>query len=100
MVIWTNHAKERLAQRGISFGQADKTVRFPDNIKVSGTSKKFQKTFDGYSITVAVKREKNDWIVVSSWKSKSFDKKYQPFILERLIRFLINLLEQAFQSSR
>lgn len=97
MIVWTNHAKERLHQRGISFPEADQTVRFPSQIIEGGTSRKFIKNFSSYSIVVAVKKEGNNWIVASSWKKPNTRFEYKKFWLERLIRYCLDSLENLIR---
>jgi len=97
MIVWTNHAKERLRQRGISFPDADKTVRFPSKIIEGGTSRKFVKNFSSYSIVVAVKREGANWIVASTWKKSARITLHNQSLLERFIRFCLNNLENLIK---
>lgn len=97
MIVWTNHAKERLHQRGISFPEADQTVRFPSQIIEGGTSRKFIKNFSSYSIVVAVKKEGNDWIVASTWKKPTGPVHYQQNLLEKLIRYCLDGLEELIR---
>ncbi len=68
-VIWTNHLRERIQQRGLSPSLVDKAVRFPDEIVKSSTtdSNKHIKTINGYKIVAAVKRQGGDWIITSAW---------------------------------
>lgn len=97
MIVWTNHAKERLSQRGISFGEADQTVRFPSQIIQGGTSKKFIKNFNNYSVVVAVKKEGNNWIVASSWKKPTGTIQYNQNLLEKFIRYCLDSLEKLIK---
>ena len=97
MIVWTNHAKERLRQRGISFSEADQSVRFPSKIIEGGTSRKFIKNFNSYSIVVAVKREGNDWIVASTWKKPHGPAQYDKSLLEKLIRYCLDRLEDLIK---
>lgn len=97
MIVWTNHAKERLKQRGINFYEADQTVRFPSRIIEGGSSRKFIKYFPDYSVVVAVKREGNDWIVASSWKKPSGIMSYNQNLLEKFIRYCLDSLENLIK---
>ena len=97
MIVWTNHAKERLNQRGIGFYEADQTVRFPSKIIEGGSSRKFIKYFSDYSVVVAVKREGNDWIVASSWKKPTVGTSYKQNLLERFIRYCLDSLEDLIK---
>lgn len=69
-VIWTNHALERLGQRGLSQKMAYETFSMPDN-KFEGKnngSLEFQKKYSDSLVTViAKKNEKGEWVVLSCW---------------------------------
>ena len=68
--IWTNHAMERLGQRGLSQELAGQTFVNPDK-KVPGKltgSYEFQKRFGPSLVTVIAKpNEQNEWIILSNW---------------------------------
>lgn len=68
--IWTNHALERLGQRGLSQDLASQTFNRPDKSipgKQSGTME-YQKRFGPSLVTViAGKTEKNEWLILSCW---------------------------------
>lgn len=68
--IWTNHALERLGQRGLSQYIAWQTLTSPDRAipgKNNGTME-FQKQFGTSLVTViAKKNDKGEWIVLSNW---------------------------------
>ena len=68
-IIWTNHLRERIQQRGLSPSLVDTAVRFPDEIIKSSTtdSNKHIKVINGYKIVAAVKRQGGDWIITSAW---------------------------------
>jgi len=68
-VIWTNHLRDRIKQRGLDPSWVDTVVRFPDEIQPSSTtnSNKHIKTINGYKIVAAVKRQGNDWVITSAW---------------------------------
>lgn len=68
-VIWTNHLRERITQRGLNPDWVDNTVRFPDEIIPGNTpdSKRFIKIFNGYKIIVPVTRQGSDWVIMSAW---------------------------------
>lgn len=68
-VIWTNHLRDRIKQRGLNPNWIDTAVRFPDEVQQSSTtdSKKHIKTINGYKIVAAVKHQGNDWIITSAW---------------------------------
>lgn len=95
-VIWTNHLRERIVQRGLSPDLVDKAVRFPDFVTKSSStdSYKHTKIIDNYKITAAVKKQGSDWVITSAWWNYTSpwdkNKKSKPFFLEALIsKFLL-----------
>lgn len=101
-IIWTNHLKERLEQRGIAVASVDRAIRFPDWVEKSHTtnSSKHIKIIGHKQIVAAVKRQGNDWIVTSVWEKPYFSKTpYKRPLLERLIyRFVVWLENQIRRS--
>jgi len=69
-VIFTNHAINRLYNRGITQSDAWYTFKHPEGIlegKIPG-SKKFYKNYGDQRIEVVVRQnEKSEWIVLSCW---------------------------------
>lgn len=69
-VIWTNHALERLGQRGLSQELALQTFKNADIYyegKNPGTTE-FKKRFGTSTVTlIAKKNEKGQWVVLSNW---------------------------------
>ncbi len=69
-VIWTNHALERLGQRGLSQHMALETFKSPDK-KMAGKksgSIELQKKFNTSTVTViAAQSEKKEWLILSCW---------------------------------
>lgn len=105
-IIWTNHALERLGQRGLSQDLAWQTYRYPDSSfkgKQSGTTE-YRKRFEKSLITLIAKQnEKKEWIVLSCWidpplagsidaKKKDDYKKYQKS--SGLIKILLTIKKQ------
>lgn len=69
-VIWTNHAIEKMRDRGLSQDKAFEAFKHPD--KTFPAKKphalEFRKRFNGSFITViALQNEKNEWVVISAW---------------------------------
>lgn len=68
--IWTNHALERLGQRGLTQELAWKAFRYPENSK-RGKQKdswEYRKKFGNSTVTVIAKQnEKYEWIILSCW---------------------------------
>jgi len=103
-VIWTNHALERLRERGISQGDAWATFNRPDQSRKGSNQKGswvYYKTYGSEKIeVVAKKNEEGKWIVLSVWsrpvyektvkqKDRGEDKKTKPLWL-RLFHWWIN----------
>lgn len=70
-VIWTNHALERLAERGISQSDALATFNRPEQSR-SGSNERgswvYYRTYGNERIeVVAKKNEKGEWIILSVW---------------------------------
>lgn len=68
--IWTNHALERLIQRGLSQELAGQAFSSPDRIfsgKQPGTQER-QKKFENSLVTIISKQnERHEWIILSAW---------------------------------
>jgi len=88
--VWTNHAMERLLQRGLSQDWAWQTFQYPEKTsdgKQVGTME-YKRRFGDYQVTVIAKQnEYSQWIILSCWidppfpgsidiKNKDFAKKY------------------------
>jgi hypothetical protein len=69
-IIWTNHALERLSQRGISQEDGLKTFRNPDKSFPGKQENSFEfiKYFGDKKVTLIGKQnESRQWIIVSAW---------------------------------
>ena len=68
-VIWTNHALERLSQRGIKQGDAWATWSRPDQSRKGASGNwVYYRTFGSEKIEVVAKQnEKHEWIILSVW---------------------------------
>lgn len=72
-VIWTNHAMERMRQRGIKQGDAWATWRRPDqsyrgNLHKNEEGFRYYKRYGNEIIeVVATQNEKKEWIILSVW---------------------------------
>lgn len=79
-LIWTNHALERLRQRGISQGDAWATWNRADQTRKGSVlgSWVYYRTFGNNRIeVVAKKNEKGEWLILSVWSKKVFGNKIQ-----------------------
>ena len=90
-LIWTNHAIDRMKNRGLSQDMAADAFSHSDRYfegKTKGVTE-YQKRFSDSRVTVIAKQnEKNEWVVLSAWidpplpgsngaKEKEQYKKYQ-----------------------
>ena len=69
-VIWTNHALDRLRERGISQSDALHTWSSPDQSRYAATKGAwvYYKTYGDQKIeVVAKKNEENKWIILTVW---------------------------------
>ncbi len=77
-IIWTNHAIQRLQERGIKQGDAWATWKRPDQSRYAATKGAwvYYKTWGNTKIEVVAKQnERKEWIVLSVWSKPVFDKK-------------------------
>lgn len=76
-VIWTNHAIDRLRERGIKQGDAWATWRNPDQSRYAATQGAwvYYKTYGNQKIEVVAKQnERKEWVVLSVWSKTVFEK--------------------------
>lgn len=69
-VIWTNHALERLGQRGLSQKIAWQAFRYPDKKipgKNSGTTEYQKKIGKSLVTIIATQNDKYEWVILSCW---------------------------------
>ena len=68
--IYTNHALERLDDRGLTQDMAAETFRYPDK-RISGKnpgSYEYTKKYQNSTVTVIAKQnEKGEWLILSVW---------------------------------
>ena len=76
-VIWTNHALNRLKDRGISQGDAWATFNRPEQSRYA-TAKAawvYYRTYGNQRLeVVAKKNEKGKWIILSVWSRSVYEK--------------------------
>jgi hypothetical protein len=76
-VIWTNHALERLRERGISQSDAWATWKRPDQSREGSNQKGswvYYKTYGDQRIeVVAKKNEQGEWIILSVWSKPVYE---------------------------
>ncbi len=101
-VIWTNHALERLRERGIKQGDAWATWRNPQASKKGNSGNwVYYKNYNGNQIEVVAKQnEKKEWIILSVWSkpvygvdSKAFqsDKPHGGSFWRKLYNFIFKV---------
>ena len=76
-VIWTNHALDRLRERGIKQGDAWATWRNPQTSRYAAAKGAwvYYKTYGNQKIEVVAKQnEKKQWIILSVWSRPVFGK--------------------------
>lgn len=106
-VIWTNHALQRLKQRGIKQGDAWATFRRPEQSRYAKSKGAwiYYRTYRTEKIeVVAKKNEKGQWIILSVWSRPVFQEgnknsrakkpSQRPFV----IRFLTKLFRNRYLS--
>lgn len=77
-IIWTNHALQRLNERGISQGDAWATWNRPDqsykgNLHKGEQGYRYYRTFGGERIeVVATQNQKKEWVILSVWSKKVY----------------------------
>lgn len=94
-VIWTNHALDRLKQRGISQGDAWATFRRPDQSRYAKTRNAwvYYKTYGKEKVEVVAKQnERKEWIILSVWvRPLGYKKGSKDSFFIRSIKKLLNL---------
>jgi len=80
-VIWTNHALDRMKERGVSQGDAWYTFQRPDQTRYAKANGAwvYYRSYPGEKIEVVAKKDKfGKWIILSVWSKKlrrKYDKK-------------------------
>lgn len=72
-VIWTNHALQRLTERGIKQGDAWAVWNRPEQSRFSTTQGAwiYYRTYGNERIEVVAKQnERKEWIILSVWSKK------------------------------
>jgi hypothetical protein len=100
-VIWTNHALQRLNERGIKQGDAWATWKNPDQSRYASSKNAwvYYKTYGKEKIEVVAKQnERKEWIILSVWskpvyEDKKMGGKYQsPGEVKPLWRLIVDRL--------
>lgn len=72
-VIWTDHALQRMGERGIKQGDAWAAFSRPHSSKKASIkdARVYYKTFGDTKIQVVAKRSEDKWIILSVWSKKA-----------------------------
>lgn len=87
-IIWTNHALQRLTERGISQGDAWATWNRPEQSRYSATKGAwiYYRTYGDQRIEVVAKQnEKKEWIIFSVWSKQVFGSQKQKKSLWKIL---------------
>jgi len=97
-VIWTNHAMQRLMERGIKQADALATWKNPDQSRPANARNAwvYYKTYGNEKIeVVASKNDRGEWVVLSVWSRPVWEKseraqtsKAWDNILEKILNIL------------
>lgn len=92
--IWTNHALDRLNQRGLSQSTAYQAFKNPDSShKSRDGAYEYQKQFGAQIVTLIAKQnDKSEWIILSCWVDPPLpgskdDKKHQRYLAYQKMGF-------------
>ena len=94
-VVWTNHALQRLKERGIPQGDAWAAWKRPDQSRYAATRGAwvYYKTWGTQRIEVVAKQdERKQWIIMSVWSRPTHEKKREgkkTSLLKKIIKKLM-----------
>jgi hypothetical protein len=80
-VIWTNHALQKLSERGIKQGDAWATFRSPEQSRYAESKDAwiYYRTYGDERIEVVAKQnERKEWIILSVWSKRIYSKTKKP----------------------
>jgi len=88
-VIWTNHAIDRMRQRGVRQGDAWATWRNPEQSrkgKSDGTWV-YYRTYGNTKIEVVAKQnERREWLILSVWSDPVYGRSKPESLIDLIIR--------------
>ncbi len=76
-VVWTNHALQRLKERGIKQGDAWATFQRPDQSRYATTKGAwiYYKTYGSEKVEVVAKQnDRKEWIILTVWSRPVYEK--------------------------
>lgn len=97
-IIWTNHALQRLKERGVKQGDAWAVWNRPDQSRYSASKGAwiYYKTWGEERIEVVAKKNENrEWIILSVWSKKAQPLKIEPY---KSGSFWLKLLRKIFNN--
>jgi hypothetical protein len=100
-IILTNHALERMRERGVSEQMVYLTINKPDRSRYADNKRKFiyNKTFGSEMVeVVASKNERREWVVVSVWSRPEWQMRHNQYYVKRngVIEWLLDKIEAFF----
>lgn len=99
-VAWTNHALERLRERGISQSEAFVTFNNPTNSRYASTKNAwvFYRNFPKYQIeVVASQNAKKEWVIMSVWSKPLWQVQVKEnFLTSWLNKIVQKIMERFF----
>lgn len=106
-VIWTNHALQRLTERGIKQGDAWATFSHPQESRYATTKGAwvFYRTYDDNQIEVVARQNKEKkWVVLSVWSKQVFPRSspanQKPNFLENQVEKVLQKLFGRFRKTK
>lgn len=102
-VIWTNHALERLAERGIKQGDAWVTFQHPQSSRYAATEGAwvYYRNYGRWRIEVVAKQnERKEWLILSVWSRpvegapRGIPYRSKPDLLDRILQFFLGGLKR------
>jgi len=93
-LIWTNHALQRLRERGIKQGDAWATWKNPDKSRYAQTKGAwvYYRTYENQRIEVVAKQnERKEWVVLSIWSKPVHrkDSKKPPSLISLIFKKIL-----------
>lgn len=106
-VIWTNHALQRLSERGIKQSDAWATFQRPEQSRVATADGGwiYYRTYGQERLEVVAKQnEKREWIILSVWSRPVFGTYTQVRIkrsdlFDKIMNFLFGWLQKKFRKN-
>jgi hypothetical protein len=102
-VIWTNHALDRLRERGVKQGDAWATFSNPESSRYAATEGGwvYYRTYGRDRLEVVAKQnDRQQWIILSVWSRPIYGQPAsthrEPDLLDKILDFLLGGLRRRF----